>query len=71
MSKQYLTHMTRQGERWDNLAWHYYQDVSKMGLLIEENQHVPIVPSLQAGLKLRIPLLEQEQTTVVGLPPWR
>ena len=67
---QYLTHITNEGQRWDSIAHYYYADVTKMGLLIEENPHAPITPSLPAGLQLRIPVIEQ-QTSSVGLPPWK
>lgn len=67
---QYRTHVTREFERWDNIAWHYYRDVSKMGLLIEANPHAPIIPCLPAGLVLRIPLIRAENTTQ-DLPPWK
>lgn len=67
---QYRIHITKQNERWDNIAWYYYRDVSKISMLIEENQHVPIIPCLPPGLKLRIPLIEQPQAPV-NLPPWK
>lgn len=67
---QYLTHITREDERWDSIAYHYYDDVSKMSLLIEENPHAPIAPTLPSGLQLRIPVLEV-QPGIQDLPPWK
>lgn len=67
---QYLEHTTIENQRWDYIAWLYYQDVSKVGLLIETNQHVPITTVLPAGLKIHIPMIEQE-STVQDLPPWK
>lgn len=67
---QYLEHTTSEGQRWDWIAFKYYEDVSKMGLLIEENQHIPITPTLPAGLILRIPVIEQSIDTS-ELPPWK
>lgn len=67
---QYLTHITNEGQRWDAIAHYYYADVSKMGLLIEENPHAPITPTLPAGLQLRIPVIGQ-QNEAFGLPPWK
>lgn len=67
---QALIHTTREGERWDSIAWDYYQDVSMMGLLIESNQHIPIMPSLPAGLQMVIPLIEKPAESQ-GLPPWK
>lgn len=65
-----IQHLTLEGDRWDALAWKYYNDVSKMGLLIESNQHAPITPVLPSGITLRIPLIEQPET-VQDLPPWK
>lgn len=67
---QYLSHTTLEGQRWDWIAFKYYGDVSKMGLLIEENPHIPITPTLPSGLKLRIPVIEQSIDTS-ELPPWK
>ncbi len=68
---QYLEHITIENQRWDTIAWKYYRDVSKMSLLIESNPHAPITPNLPAGLKLRIPMIEQPQQSTYGLPPWK
>ncbi len=70
MSQQYLVHITREGERWDSIAHKYYGDVTKMGLLIETNSHVPITPSIPSGFKMYIPMIEQASATQ-GLPPWK
>ncbi|PIQ25423.1 hypothetical protein COW20_15290 [bacterium (Candidatus Blackallbacteria) CG13_big_fil_rev_8_21_14_2_50_49_14] len=70
MSQQYLEHITKEGERWDNIAWQYYRDINQIGLLIETNPHAPIAPALPSGLKLYIPLIEQA-ADIVGLPPWK
>ena len=67
---QYLKHTTREDERWDTIAYNYYNDVSKMSLLIEENPHAPIAPTLPSGLQLRIPILTVEPGTQ-DLPPWK
>lgn len=69
---QYLSHTVIEGQRWDWLAWHYYYDVNKASLLIEENPHAPIAPTLPAGLVLRIPLIEPAQAArPEGTPPWK
>lgn len=70
MTQLYLTHITRQGERWDSIAYLYYHDVTQMNRLIEANQHAPITPSLPAGITLTIPLVQQAADTA-GLPPWK
>lgn len=68
---QYLTHITIEGQRWDQLAWRYYRDVSKIGLLIESNPHAPITPTLPSGMTLQIPVIERAATQTHGAPPWK
>lgn len=63
-------HITRDGDRWDKLAWDYYRDVSLMGLLIESNPHAPITPVLPSGMTLHIPLIERPSSPQ-ELPPWK
>ncbi|WP_173647458.1 tail protein X [Pseudomonas lactis] len=64
-----LTHITTEGERWDQLAWQYYGDAHRYLPIVQANPHVPITAALPAGLILAIPLLEQVAVTE-DLPPW-
>lgn len=64
-----LTHITTEGERWDQLAWRYYGDAHRYLPIVQANPHVPITAALAAGLTLAIPLLEPVATTE-DLPPW-
>lgn len=70
---QYIEHITSDGERWDTIAWKYYGDVSKMGIIIKANPYVPIQPIFPAGLKLIIPIIEKPSNPVLisTLPPWK
>lgn len=65
----FLTHVTTEGERWDQLAWRYYGDAHRYSPIVEANKHVPITGALPAGLTLAIPVLEPVATTE-DLPPW-
>lgn len=67
----YLEHITADGDRWDNLAWHYYGDATRYEEIIKANPDVPIIPILPAGVRLLIPVLDPPTTTVPGLPEWR
>jgi phage tail protein X len=64
-----LTHVTTEGERWDQLAWRYYGDAHRYQPIVDANPHVPISAALPAGLTLAIPLLEPVAATE-DLPPW-
>lgn len=67
----FITHITKEGERWDTIAWHYYRDVTKMSLLIESNPCVPIGDLLPAGLMLLVPIVERPESSFEELPPWK
>jgi phage tail protein X len=64
-----LTHITTDGERWDQLAWRYYGDAHRYLPIVLANPHIPLTPELPAGLTLAIPMLET-QPTAQDLPPW-
>ncbi|WP_405119226.1 tail protein X [Pseudomonas leptonychotis] len=66
---EYLTHITREGERWDQLAARYYGSAHRYGPITRANPLVPLSLSLPAGLSLQIPLLDIEPVTE-DLPPW-
>lgn len=65
----FLTHVTTEGERWDQLAWKYYGDAHRYPPIVEANPHVPITGALPAGLILAIPVLEPVVSNE-DLPPW-
>jgi hypothetical protein len=69
MADQYLTHITREGERWDQLAYLYYGDAHRYEPIVRANPHVPLTTALAAGLTLRIPVLDVVAVTG-DLPPW-
>lgn len=66
----YLTHITTEGERWDQLAWKYYGNALEYERIVAANPQVPITPTLLGGLRLSIPVIEETQI-VEGLPPWK
>lgn len=69
MADQYLLHVTREGERWDQLAFRYYGSAHRYEPITRANPNVPLSPTLPAGLTLRIPLLDAPPVTE-DLPPW-
>lgn len=68
----YLPHVTRAGERWDQLAWHYYGDAMDYERIIAANPDVEITPTLAGGLVLAIPMVEVDDAIASEeLPPWK
>lgn len=66
---RYLEHITTDGERWDNLAWHYYGDALAYERIIAANPHVAIYPVLPSGIQLIIPIISVNKT-LSEIPPW-
>lgn len=68
----FLEHRTREGERWDLLAWDYYGDPLRFEPIIAANPTAPITPMLPSGLRLLIPVFAAEDLPVTAtLPPWK
>ncbi|MDD3938077.1 tail protein X [Rhodoferax sp.] len=70
MGLGYLLHTTREGERWDVIAWQYYRDVGQVPALLAANPHAAQAALLPSGLVLRVPLIARA-TVVAAVPPWR
>lgn len=67
-----IEHITRDGDRWDLLAWAYYGDATAYEPIIAANPGIAITPILPSGIKVLIPVLEEAETaTTEGLPPWK
>jgi len=67
-----IEHITVDGDRWDNLAWQYYGDANAYEQIIAANPEVLILPILPGGIKLLIPVIEEDETeSTTELPPWK
>ncbi len=60
---------TSQGERWTDVAYAFYNNASRTAELVEANPQYANRLVFEAGLELRIPILES--TTAASLPPWK
>jgi len=68
---QFQLYTTKENDRWDLIAYRYYGDVTKMNVIISANPFVLITPNLEAGIELKIPVLDETETTITeDLPPW-
>lgn len=67
-----IEYITVDGDRWDNLAWQYYGDANAYEQIIAANPEVEIIPILPGGIKLLIPVIEDDETeSTTELPPWK
>lgn len=69
--EQFIEHITHDGERWDQIAQRYYGDPLNYEPIVMANPHVPIIPVLDAGIRLQIPVLETPVVLETDLPPWK
>lgn len=69
---KYYEHITREGERWDLIAYEYYGDATRYEPIIVANPDVAIVPVLPSGVRLMIPIIDLKDTIPAEeLPPWK
>jgi len=68
--KEYYEYITKEGDRWDLIAYEFYGDPMLYEPIIVANPEVPIIPILPSGIKLRIPIIEIKET-IEELPPWK
>ncbi|MCR5892177.1 MULTISPECIES: tail protein X [Burkholderia] len=66
----FLTHITTEGERWDQIAYRYYGDPFAYERIIVANPSVPITPVLASGIVLSIPVVAADNVADEELPPW-
>lgn len=67
---KYIEYITKEGDRWDLIAYEFYGDPYLYEPIIAANPEVPIKPVLPSGIKLRVPVIEVKNT-VEELPPWK
>lgn len=65
-------YVTNQGDRWDSIAQKAYGDATMFNDIVSANPFVPNTLVFEAGIKLQIPIIETENTSIVDLlPPWK
>lgn len=69
---EYYEHITKEGDRWDLIAYQYYGDATMYEPIIVANPEVPILPILPSGIKLKVPVIDRKETiSPEELPPWK
>lgn len=68
---EYYSYITKDNDRWDLIAYKFYNDATRYEPIINANPDVDITPILKSGLKLKIPVLDKSETIKFELPPWK
>ncbi len=68
--KGYQEYMTQEGDAYDALAIDFYEDEMMASYIIQANPRYMGTLIFDAGIKLRIPVLENLERPET-LPPWR
>ncbi len=68
---EYYSYITKDNDRWDLISYKFYKTPTMYEKIIKANPEVPIEPTLPAGIKLKIPILEESETIKFELPPWK
>lgn len=69
---KYYEYITKEGDRWDLIAYEFYGDATMYEPIIVANPDVPILPILPSGLKLLIPEMDfKDLIPSLELPPWK
>lgn len=68
----YKEYRTKDGDRWDLLAWEWYGDPLRWEPILAANPHAPIFPRLPRGIRLLIPVLPYASNvrSIESIPPW-
>lgn len=69
MANQYFNYTTQSGDTFDILALDAYNEETKASLIIQANPQYADVLVFDAGVVLKIPIIEPEAAAT--LPPWK
>lgn len=68
----YIEYITKDGDRWDKIAYEFYGDSTMYEPIIQANPLIPILPILPSGIPLQIPdIADEEIISNEDLPPWK
>jgi phage tail protein X len=64
-------YITKQGDRWDLIAWKAYGDITKQKEIIEQNPDIALTVEFDEGITLKLPIIPEINTQESLLPPWK
>jgi len=71
--ENFVEYVTKQGDRWDTIAFKAYGDSTLVNGIIEANTSIVISPILEPGTRVIVPILESGEIQIDSelLPPWK
>ena len=68
-----LNYTTKEGDRWDQLAFRFYGSVKSIGILTDANPTVSLSPVIDFGTILIVPIIDNSTASVItkNKPPWK
>ncbi len=70
MVKDYQEYITEEGDTYDALALDFYDDERMASYIIQANPQYMEILVFEAGIRLRVPVLDRSERPAT-LPPWR
>lgn len=64
-------YITKNGDRWDLIAYKSYGDATMIDIIIAANPGVSVDPVLKEGITLNIPIVDEPDVDKSLLPPWK
>ena len=67
----YMGYETKQGDTWDSIAFDFYTEEKLASVIVEANSQYADVLIFDAGVYLKIPVIDEDEETPGTAPPWR
>lgn len=67
----FTKYLTKEGDRWDLIAYRAYGKVDEAQSLISANPTVPIYDVFPSGIEIKVPVLDAPEVNTNLLPPWK
>ena len=68
---EFYNYVTKDNDRWDLIAYKFYNDSTKYEIIIKANPDITIIAVLESEKKKKIPVLEEKETISFITPPWK
>lgn len=67
----YMEYETIEGDTWDSIAFQFYTEEKMASAILQANTQYADVLIFDAGVTLKIPVIEEDAETPGTAPPWR